>query len=156
MFMQFAAFWRPRKEVLGLDRGFWLDFDGRFCCCRKLPGSFAEDLEFVLAAPDGSDDGHSPAVIEHHVVTWLQLFEPWRRSWHEEFATFGVPKQHYGDVGHNDLPKISVAVRPEMRVERKSCCSSQVLLLLRTGRWLGWDVLVMQKLAGISTSLRSE
>ena len=126
--------------TLGLDSGFvgfWLPI-----LCRA--GSFAEDLEFVLAAPAGSYDDHLPAVVEHHVVTWLQQFETWRRSWHEVFAGCCVPKQHYGDVGHRHLRKMSVRCWSDRgrRWCAKCYCS------LRTRRWLGRDVLWEQKPAG--------
>jgi hypothetical protein len=78
--------------------------------CHRL----AKYLEFVLTAAHGSHDDHCLTVVEHHLITRLKLLEPWRRSWHEVIACAGVPKEHYGDMGHGmDLPEdIRSAVEP--------------------------------------------
>jgi len=94
-----CAFGIPKMTALKPGGQFALLRAGRFLC-----HSFAEDLEFVLAAADGSHDDDGLAVVEHYPVTWLKLFEPWRGSWYKVIAGAGVPKQHYGDILHGMHP----------------------------------------------------
>jgi len=99
--IRFDCAFRASPKMTALKPGgqFVLLRAGRFLCY-----SFAEDLEFVLAAADGSHDDDGLAVVEHYPVTWLKLFEPWRGSWYKVIAGAGVPKQHYGDILHGMHP----------------------------------------------------